>query len=344
MKNAGKPEKERRKYRCPYAVRANQKRPISGSTYTVRANCLKVWDISRISAMSRKALIDSLSKLMRTKGGRFREKSGWTDRELLSLATALQKYGFSDLKKVSEFIGTKNENAVKDCIQYYVNRMRIKKRENFKKENGNDSKFPRHSWQVTRREQIVNWPSARKWKKIMEHQMPFRSLKQDYSRMIIKNLCERFYEEAEESDNPQMLNVKSVYKFMLDCISGNVPGQLGPMESAYVLVMINLMKEMVRSNDFQEEFKFIQNFEKATEFVPIEAKDEFRKNATTDDPNVVPIPLDLHENLMRHHQVVDSFNPMGVPLWLLEKEQKFLGHLMQKISSSAQSSSQSTQE
>ncbi|GIY03727.1 hypothetical protein CDAR_366451 [Caerostris darwini] len=35
MKNAGKPEKERRKYRCPYAVRANQMRPISGSTYTV---------------------------------------------------------------------------------------------------------------------------------------------------------------------------------------------------------------------------------------------------------------------------------------------------------------------
>ncbi|GBN62874.1 DNA-directed RNA polymerase II subunit RPB2 [Araneus ventricosus] len=29
MKNAGKPEKERRKYRCPYAVRANQMRPIS---------------------------------------------------------------------------------------------------------------------------------------------------------------------------------------------------------------------------------------------------------------------------------------------------------------------------
>ncbi|GFT51026.1 PH-interacting protein, partial [Nephila pilipes] len=36
MKNAGKPEKERKKYRCPYAVRANQKRPISGSTYTER--------------------------------------------------------------------------------------------------------------------------------------------------------------------------------------------------------------------------------------------------------------------------------------------------------------------
>ncbi|GIZ00907.1 hypothetical protein CEXT_127421 [Caerostris extrusa] len=32
MKNVGKPEKERRKYRCPYAVRANQMRPISGST------------------------------------------------------------------------------------------------------------------------------------------------------------------------------------------------------------------------------------------------------------------------------------------------------------------------
>ncbi|GFX77689.1 uncharacterized transposon-derived protein F54H12.3 [Trichonephila clavipes] len=41
MKNVGKPEKERRKYLCPYAVRANQMRPISGSTYTVRANCLR---------------------------------------------------------------------------------------------------------------------------------------------------------------------------------------------------------------------------------------------------------------------------------------------------------------
>ncbi|GFX05025.1 hypothetical protein TNCV_3438901 [Trichonephila clavipes] len=35
MKNAGKPEKERRKYRCLYAVRANQMRPILGSTYTI---------------------------------------------------------------------------------------------------------------------------------------------------------------------------------------------------------------------------------------------------------------------------------------------------------------------
>lgn len=283
--------------------------------------------------------VPTTSKESRASASRHKRDCGWSDRELYDLATALQKYGFGDLKKVSKLVQTKNETAVNACIQYFINKIRRKKREDYRKEKGLTSKMPRNTWHVTKVDQIAGWPSARKWKKIAEHQMPYRVRKQDYSRIVIKNLCEKFYKEAEVTKNPQVLNVKSVYKFMLDCVSGNVPCQLGPIESAYVLVMINLMKEMVRNNDFQEEFKFVENFEKSTEFVPVEVKDEFRKN-TPKDPNTVPIPMDLYENLMRHHQVVHSFNPLGVPLWLLEKEQKYLGSLMKKTSNSAQSSTQ----
>ncbi|GFY49851.1 uncharacterized protein TNIN_273901 [Trichonephila inaurata madagascariensis] len=283
--------------------------------------------------------VPSTSKRIDARSSRYKVESGWSHRELYNLAAALQKYGFGDMKKLSKVIQTKNEASINACIQYYINKIRRKKREDYKKEKGITTKGLRHSWAVTKKEQISSWPSARKWKKVAEHQMPFRVRKQDYSRIVIRNLCEKFYEEAEETENPQLLNVKSVYKFMLDCVSGNLPGQLGPIESAYVLVMINLMKEMVRNNNFQEEFKFVQNFEKATEFIPIEVKDEFRKNPPK-DPNTVPIPIDLYENLMRHHQVVHSFNPLGVPLWLLEKEQKYLGNLMKKITNSAQSSTE----
>ncbi|GBM65339.1 hypothetical protein AVEN_157568-1 [Araneus ventricosus] len=202
-------------------------------------------------------------------------------------------------------------------IQRKIDEIRKEKHKLEKETNG---RKVRKSWNVTNAEDVKDWRTVRKWRKIAENQMPLSAVRQDYSRIIIQNLCEKFYDEAKEATNPQVLDVKSIYKFMLECVSGQIPSQLPIKESTYVLVLLRFMKDMFQKYDFQEEHQFIHNFRKPVEFVPARVKDEFRKNLSY-DPGTVPIPIDLFENLMCHRQVVNSFNPLGIPLWLLTKEQ-----------------------
>ncbi|GIY87985.1 hypothetical protein CEXT_521151 [Caerostris extrusa] len=257
----------------------------------------------------------------------------WSDKELKNLAIAFQKYGTGDVKNIAKEIGTKSEADVKNLIKCEVDQIR-KKRKIEMKMNG--MKPPSQSLNRASEEEIKSWRCGRKWLKIMENQMPFRAQTQDYSRGVIKNLCEKFYEEAEETTNPQVLNVKAIYKFILDCISGQNPGTLSPLDSTFVLLMFNHMRAMFRTGNFQEESDFIRNFQKATSFIQTRPKKEYyssRLSGPDPDPNCVPIPEHLYENFMRHHQVFYSFNPLAVPLWLLEKEQKNVKELFERARS-----------
>ncbi|GIY05286.1 hypothetical protein CDAR_203481 [Caerostris darwini] len=257
----------------------------------------------------------------------------WSDKELKNLAIAFQKYGTGDIENIAKEIGTRSEADVKKLIKCEVDEIRKKRKIEMKMKG---MKPPSQSLNRASEEEIKSWTCGRKWMKIIENQMPFRAQKQDYSRGVIKNLCQKFYEEAEETTNPQVLNVKAIYKFMLDCISGQNPGTLSPLDSAFVLLMFNHMREMLRLGDFQEEIDFIHNFRKATSFIlpqPKKEYDSYRRSGSDPDPSCVPIPHHLYENFMRHHQVFYSFNPLVVPLWLLEKEQKYVKELLERASS-----------
>ncbi|GBM65341.1 hypothetical protein AVEN_157570-1 [Araneus ventricosus] len=180
----------------------------------------------------------------------------WSDRELTDLAAGLQKYGFADPQKISSVIKTKSATSVKVYIQRKIDEIRKEKHKLEKETNG---RKVRKSWNVTNAEDVKDWRTVRKWRKIAENQMPLSAVRQDYSRIIIQNLCEKFYDEAKEATNPQVLDVKSIYKFMLECVSGQIPSQLPIKESTYVLVLLRFMKDMFQKYDFQEEHQFIHS-------------------------------------------------------------------------------------
>lgn len=50
-------------------------------------------------------------------------------------------------------------------------------------------------------------------------------------------------------------------------------------------------------------------------------------DAVVPEPGVVPIPEDVYLGLNRHRKLVQSLNPLSVPLWLIEKEQDFLARM-----------------
>ncbi|CAL1265635.1 unnamed protein product [Larinioides sclopetarius] len=259
--------------------------------------------------------------------------------ELTDLAAGIQKYGFADPQKISSIIKTKSATSVKIYIQRKIDEIR---KEKHKLEKETTGRKVRKSWNVTKPEDVKDWRSVRKWRKIAENQMPLSAVRQDYSRLVIKNLCEKFYDEAKEAANPQVLDVKAIYKFMLECVSGQIPSQLAIKESTYVLVLLRFMKDMFQKYDFKEEYQFIHDFRKPVEFVPARVKDEFRKNLAY-DPGTVPIPIDVYENLVCHRQVVNSFNPLGVPLWLLTKEQKYVQELLRTTTNKNQPSTSGEQ-
>lgn len=53
----------------------------------------------------------------------------------------------------------------------------------------------------------------------------------------------------------------------------------------------------------------------------------FLLDKALEEEGCVPIPEEVFFGLNRHKKLVQSFNPLSVPLWLLEKQQDFLAHM-----------------
>ncbi|XP_071034106.1 uncharacterized protein [Parasteatoda tepidariorum] len=270
--------------------------------------------------------------------------------ELLDLAAALQYYGFSETEKIAEALQTKDENTVKSFLATEVSKVRQKASQ---KEARPGRKAGISQWYNPDIEDLKNWPASRAWRRVVFDQLMPCVKKNDYSKITLEDLFETFYNEAEEVSDPQVVNVKAVYKYFLDCVRGTVPAELSPVDSAAVLMLCGQLVEMQRYLDFEDEKKFITTFRSARTFAPIKVKDEFRdksikrseelqnsvhvsqpssskgennagcssKNKEEDTINVVE---DMFMNLTKHRKLVQSFNPLNVPVWTLLKEQGYV--------------------
>ncbi|XP_035233707.1 uncharacterized protein LOC118205526 isoform X2 [Stegodyphus dumicola] len=177
---------------------------------------------------------------------------------------------------------------------------------------------------------LKNWTNVQKWGKMAYYQMLPCVRSQNYSKIVMFDLLNRFYEDEEESKDAQIINVKAMYKYLMDCMAGEVPAVLPPKESKLLLILMKQLKDVPNKFDFQEEMDFMRKYRQATSFTPFKVKDEFKKQAGCSyedqaklDPNSIPIPEDLYAVISRHKKVVQSFNPLMVPLWMLSKEQGY---------------------
>lgn len=80
--------------------------------------------------------------------------------------------------------------------------------------------------------------------------MWFYTRSEDYSKLVILTHCNNFYEEEPETDDPKVINIKLIYKYILHCTARVVPSQLAPKESALVLDLIKDVR--LRPYDFEE--------------------------------------------------------------------------------------------
>ncbi|KFM78844.1 hypothetical protein X975_25758, partial [Stegodyphus mimosarum] len=255
------------------------------------------------------------------KGVNSSNNSRWTHRELLNLATALQCYGFRDIKKIAEAVKTRSENEVRHYIKTNIAQQRTKMvKKNSSVSGGNSS--------------LKNWSNVQKWGKMAYYQMLPCVRSQNYSKTVMFDLLNRFYEEEEEPKDAQIINVKAMYKYLMDCMVGEIPAFLPPKESKLLLILMKQLKDVPNKFDFREEIEFMRKYRLATSFTPFKVKDEFKKQANSSyeyqaklDPNAIPIPEDLYGILSRHKKVVQSFNPLMVPLWMLSKEQDYVGKI-----------------
>jgi len=284
-----------------------------------------------------------------------RKDSQWTDKELVNLTAALQRYGFYETKKISEMVKTKDENAVKHFLSVEVAKVRCKM--------ARENQWPSRqagggSWHHPDPCEVRGWPVVRKWRRVVLNQMRPCIRKNDYSKILMVDLFESFYNEAEEPSDPQMMNVKAIYKYLLDCMRGYVPAELSPIDSAVVLLMLGQLKEMQQELDFDEEKAFMKNFKRAKSFAPIKVKDEFRErtqkrseavknvekefemmnisddsSSTTvlevndkeeEEKNTIYVEENMYEKLSKHRKLVQSFNPLNVPMWTLVKQQAYV--------------------
>jgi len=246
----------------------------------------------------------------------------WNDREWMDLAIAFQNHGFSDLKKIADCVKTKNESDIRQFVK--LGHRYAVRDPNIKIFNGLT-----HDWNTVRKEYLATWPNIRKWRKVAYEQMLLYTRSKDYSKPVLSALCKKFYEEEKEPSDPQVINVKLIYKYLMSCMSGSIPPQLPPKESALVLDLLREVRLMPIAYDFEEERKFLQDFQSATKFKPFQVKDEFKKRykKVPDEmlpSNTVTVPEEVFLDLSRHKRLTQSFSPMVTPVWMLQKEQETL--------------------
>ncbi|KAG8175535.1 hypothetical protein JTE90_016684 [Oedothorax gibbosus] len=264
---------------------------------------------------------EELNDLGKRKRGRSQSKTDqtrWTDREMMDLAIAIQRYGSADIKNLALAVKTKSESTIQSLIDREVDATRRKmlKGTGIRKCNIRTMRPKRGT--------ATGWPVVRKWQKIAQNQMVRSYAKLDYSGMIIPQVCDRFRDECPPPSSDQALDLQLVYGWMADCMRGRNPPELPPKESGLVLMLLRLLREFRQELDLNDEIKFIEDFKGAVQFVPFKIKDEFRKKKPKAEselpPGAIRIPEDVYLGLSRHRRLVQSFNPLQVPLWFLEKE------------------------
>jgi len=250
----------------------------------------------------------------------------WTDRELSDLASGLQFYGFNETEKVASHIKTKRERDVKDVIRTRTNWIRRARMDQLDVQDEEKIKArgrPRNSFTFVLPGHLETWPNERKWRKMAHQQMLSISRNKDYSKDAMVSLVKRFYDEEEEPSDPQVINTKAIYKYMMDCLAGEIPAQLPPKESFIMMDLFRDVTMVPKVYDFTEEREFLANYKGATKYRPIHVKDEFKKRISkpNEENKSVAVTQDIFYNLSHHKRVVQSFNPLTIPVWMLQKEQ-----------------------
>lgn len=261
----------------------------------------------------------------------FTKNKRWKDKEIKDLAYSLQTHGFADLKKVAECVKSRTDNEINAFTKRRAHDLHLRKDTVLIPVDDEEKRppgRPPNRWSTVSHERLGTWPNVRKWRRLAFEQIVKYIRVKDYSKPVMLDLCKKCYEEESEPVDSQVINTKAIYKYLLDCMSGCIPAQLPPKESALVLDMLREVRMIPIAYDFEEERKFIQEFKAATKFKPFEVKDEFRKNMKRAPVeyglNTVSVPEEIFLDLSRHKRILQCFNPLITPVWMLQKEQEFL--------------------
>ncbi|XP_054716233.1 uncharacterized protein LOC129225759 [Uloborus diversus] len=264
-------------------------------------------------------------KITRKKFGQVRE-SKWSSRELIDFAKAMQRYGSSDVKNIAEAIGTKTQNDVKNFIHVKI----MSARRRFAKSLPFCSSNPRRAKFLSLKfKKFIS-----KWRKLVHNVIdpPFRS--QDYSTRVMSNLIQSFFEDEKEPSNRQVVNTKEIYRYILNCFKGGIPTQLPPMESYVVMKLFEELREITTQATFSEEQDWLRAYDNKIVFVPT---DFVMEPPVTTLPSGVQkhtrfrgkpirVPDSFLTLIQEHKKLLQSFNPLVVPVWFLAKEREVLAN------------------
>lgn len=258
----------------------------------------------------------------------------WKLKEKSALVSALQQYGFGDLKAVSNEIKTRTPNEIRLFCEHRCKKLNSDP-------NGNKV--------INSNENLQNAPINVWFKKIKAAIEP-KLRGKDYTLVpFMETMMEASKLETLVEPADSRPDFPRIYAYLSAILSGNVPPGLNPAESMVVLHLLNDLSKILISNDFFEEKDLLGNLSKrqlqdvkrerrinCLDHLPqhlthlkrkLDEK-EMTSNAGHSGSEPLNAGYDKYKKLHLKdyigRQIVSSMNPLQVPLELLKNEYRLL--------------------